>query len=294
MSRWPLVLVLAATMATGCRGSSDQAENTSVVEPGLPDDPWAYASGPAWVRVDLEALRDDERFAAIWDAAGDRSADPLADLVSNADAWIVSWPEPTFTERLNVAVGVDDGALDSLVPTEGRIEYAAGRGTVIGHPDREWVYATPAPGLLLTGTPEAVRAAVGRPCIDCGGPSSGFGAQLSVTEGHRRLAGVVLDEPALRVLVESVASVEAEAVLGLGVDVVIRIEGAEGTNLADVRALTEVGVDLARRELENAQRPSGLLDGIRIVPSETGVRLDWEIGSQWLTAFANAVVTDLK
>lgn len=292
-NRLPLAICTVA-LAFGCQSRGSEPEREPREAPTLPSSPWAYASAPAWVHVDLEVLRGDDRFVSVWAAAGEESDDPLAALVASADRWIVSWPEPTFTERLNVAVGVDEHALDVLVPLEGRTEYAAGRGTVIGHPDREWVYATPAPGILLTGTPEAVRTAVGRPCEDCSGPTSGFSAQLTMTDGHRRLSSIVVDEPAMQHLIASVASVEAEAVLGLGMDLVVRVDTVAGGNPADVRALTEFGIEVARREFSTTEDFAGLLDGTRIVPTESGVRVDWEIGSHWLSAFAEAASAELE
>jgi hypothetical protein len=249
----------------------------------FPSDPWAYVgTSPAFVRVDLAALRDDARFAAIWDSAGDRSENPLADLLSTADTWIVAWPEPTFSERLNVAVGVPEGAIDRLVPLEDRITYSAGHGTVIGHPDREWVVAEPTPGVLLSGTAEAVRAAVASPCESCSGPASGFSASLTLTEGHRRLASFAASDPTYATLLTSIAGADARATLALGLDVVVEVHAAEGANPDDVRALSELALVLARREAEALGAPRELLADVTVTSNHDGTQISWEIDSEWL------------
>jgi hypothetical protein len=285
-------LLMVLSLAGCVRGEPAPAPEPEVL---MPSDPWAYVgTSPAYVRIDLNALREDARLAQIWEAAGARSEHPLTDLLAEADTWIVAWPEPTFSERLNVAVGVPADALDRLVPIEGRTIYSAGRGTVVGHPDREWVVAQPVPGVLLTGTTEAVRSALARPCDSCSGPASGFVGSLTLTEGHRRLASLALSDPAYAVLLESIAGAEARVVLGLGLDLVIDVRAAEAANPVDVRALSTLAVSLLRREAAASGAPVGLFENIAVVPEESGVQISWEIGSEWLSEGSALLTAEIE
>jgi hypothetical protein len=245
--------------------------------------------------VDLAALRQDDRFQDLWEAAGTPSENPLAHLVASADSWAVAWPEPTFSERLNVASGVPHDAVDTLVPLDGRIEYSAGRGIVIGHPDREWVVAEPTPGLILTGTGEAVRSAVARPCGDCEPPvGAALLGSLRLTVGHRRMAGFAMSDSSYARLLEPIDRVEVRGVLGLGLDVLIEVHAKPGANMVDVAALAEVFVQLARRESAELGIPAAALADISVARGDQSVTISWEIAREWLDAAAVLLKTEIE
>lgn len=288
-------LLLAATALLTLASCNRPAPETPA-PPAPPTEPWAYVgAAPAWIRVDLAAMRGDDRFQSLWDAMGEPSDNPLAHLIAEADTWAVAWPEPTFSERLNVAIGVPEDAVDTLVPSEGRVEYSAGRGAVISHPDREWVVSEPAAGLILTGTTEAVRSVVARPCSDCESPAGGvLTGSLRLTEGHRRMAGFAMSDSSYARLLEPIDRVEMRAVLGLGLDILIEVHAQPDANMVDVAALTEVFVQLAQRESAALGLPPAVMEDISVARGEQSVTVSWEIARVWLDAAAAMLVAEME
>lgn len=283
----PALVALLATLAVGgCRGGDRDEPTTSVVEVpvAMPEHAFAWVGdAPVWIRIDLAELRDDPRLERLWELAGPSGDDgALGASMARAETLVVAWRDPTFSERLNILTGdVDPAGVRTMVEERQFTGYVAGRGTVWTHAAHPWAVALPSDRVLLTGAPEAVRAATASPCASCRHEAAAtVEARFDVTDMHRRIAAMMLDSDLLDRTLAATRRGEATLDLALGADLRVALHAVEGADL------TIVGATLA--ELLEALRTSlganpdtafvgGLMQRARLDVRSDAVELSWEL-----------------
>jgi hypothetical protein len=299
--------ILLGAVAPGCRGCGRATPADAVVDEAALRTPtvWTWVGeAPAWVRVDVEALREDPRARAIWVAAGATASDaPLGEALGSAAEVVVAWRDAAFAERINVVSGYAGAAeLGPALAADGFVDYAAGRARVWSHPGHAWAVSTPARGMLVTGVPEAVRAAVSSPCAACEPAAStsrgrpAVRAALRVTDEHRQLASLVLRTRGVDRALASIDSLSADLTLGLGADISVRLVALEGADLSFVGMLLEEVIAALGRVTSaypDAALAGALLERTHVDLGEREAVLTLEISREELDAIVAVLVAEL-
>lgn len=274
-----------------------QRDPEPIVEPPppqpIPETAWAYVgSAPAWIAVDVAALREDPRAVALWDRAGATAeGDPLGGAMERADRLVIAWTDPAFSQRINVVTGPIEGdriVEEALAPT--LTAYTAGRTQVWRGAAAPWAASVPSDRVLVTGTPEAVRASVAAPCRDCDeSPPATVTARFRVLDTHRMLAGHVLRSPALAEALSSVDQVDATVDLSLGLDLLIIVDLLPAQNAAGVALLLDELIDALAEAIDaeaGAAFAIGLLQRAHVEPVNDTVRISLELNRAEVDALA--------
>lgn len=287
-----LLPLLAA--CDGCGRRAPEVDDTTAAEPVTT---WSLVGdAPAWVWIDLERLREDPRTRAVWEAAGPAIEPDAFGALDAATTLVLAWRDATFASRLNVVESASLAPLDTEdLAARGFMPYRAGANTVWSRGASSWAIAMPTTRHLLTGTPDAVRAAASDPCLSCGPPArqrppgTAVTASLRVTDDHRRVASFALSTGAVDRALAEIAHARVDVVLGLGADVLVRFTPVEGADLAFVNLLLTEVLAALRGVLDrtpDAVLAGALIDRAQIRADGDALELTIEISREELDALA--------
>lgn len=288
------VAVLLALSGWGCRRD---AEPPTAAPPRPAATAWTWVGrAPVWAYVDLGTLRRDERFVDAWDSAGPTEGDsPLGDALRTGETLVVAWPDALFSERLNVVSGATGlEGLPSSLEAAGFAPYVAGRGQVWTRAGASWAVAVPDERTLLTGTPEAVRAAMAGPCYECDrAPAGTVVVHAEVTDEHRRVARVALRSDSAASLLDGIGTIDATLRVGLGAELSVTFTGAEGRDLDALASMLDALVPALRDALSartDTKFVAGLLARARLDRSSDRLEIYWELGRDEVEALLAILV----
>jgi len=251
-----VALVTVATALAGCRRDtppprpmSDTPERIErrALELLLPPDT------PAWLRVDVAALRAHAAFAPMWSGVDETRMDAMSRAVMSASELLVAIPDALFSGRVHVIRGpIDHTRLFDELRTDRnfaghpfRVSEASG-SKVWSTPDGTWSLSAPAANLLVTGDATTVREVVWRSNT----PSEVRLSELPPVYGELRLSAVhraylrrALPRAELAELVTPIRTVRLRVEMDDGLQIRIEVDLAQGADVTSLRLL--VGLLLA-------------------------------------------------
>ncbi len=297
-----LALVFAFSLAApACQCGETEPVEVAAPLPPLPSDPWSYVGdAPAWIHVNVATLREDERAAALWERAGATdSGDPLNGAIASAEDLVIAWRDAGFSHRINVVTGPIGGeALRESTLSTDFTPYTAGRTQMWSRAGSPWAVSVPTDRVLITGTPEAVRAAVSSPCYDdCAQTlDATVTAHLKIMDLHRSLAGAVVDSRALVTALTSIDTIDATLNLSLGLDIHVDVDLLAAQDPAGVALLLTEALEALRETLSDdpaATFANGLLARVRTEVGDGRVNLYLELSRQEVDALAAVIARSM-
>ncbi len=277
--------------------------------------PWGYVGdATAWLHVDLQALRADERTRAVWEgqrilgerAPGGRAEGPFDDTIAGASALIVAWPDAGFAQRLNVVIGDLDGAAlaeqlrsGTLVPGVAFQPESVAGTAVWTAAEAPWAVALPETGVLLTGDADAIRSALLGTGAAATPPNPGriLTADLSVRPAHRHVIHMIAARPEIQERLDEIERIRAEVVLGLGLDARIQLQAAPGADHGRLAVLVGLVLHavLADADALSGTVATALREAARIETHETreeAVIVTWQLDRGTVDAWSRLLLDD--
>ena len=203
----------------------------------------------AWLRLDMETIRSDDRFAPILEFEMDPGTNALVDSLDGSEELMVAWTDALLGQRINLVRGdVDRASLHSDLRSSDNFAGAPFDFTAVGEhkvwrqSDRSWAISAPADNLVITGHGPSVLGAVDRIVnFDPAGASNRDYADIEgvviLTPLQRQALRLVISSPEIRRRLSSIERIALRGMLGLGLDLQVDLVIAAGEDPADIVAL---------------------------------------------------------